>query len=141
MAVPSEQTAEAEQASVPTETSTDAPASAESTPEPAEQAASAEEAPSTVDADQQLSLFSDEPEMNPAQAKVIEQLSHLNLMGMTPMDVMSRSTSGNKIIEVSLRGRSYMPKIHELASVRPTKSRQVKWLNLRPSSEIGGKCR
>lgn len=40
--------------------------------------------------DQQLSLFTDEPEVTPAQAKVIDQLSHLNLMGMTPMDVMSQ---------------------------------------------------
>lgn len=69
--------------------------SQETTPEPATLPdASAKDTPSPAvkpaDTDQQLSLFSDEPEMNPAQAKVIEQLSQLNLMGMTPMDVMSQ---------------------------------------------------
>ncbi len=58
---------------------------------PADKAPAADVAPEEAPAtDQQLSLFNDEPEMNPAQAKVIDQLSHLNLMGMTPMDVMSQ---------------------------------------------------
>jgi len=97
VAVPSEQVSAVESTNAPTEAvTTSAPVetptttSAESTPTPAEQTTPAEVAPSTADTDQQLSLFSDEPEMNPAQAKVIEQLSHLNLMGMTPMDVMSQ---------------------------------------------------
>ncbi|KIO93503.1 DNA mismatch repair protein MutS [Levilactobacillus brevis] len=40
--------------------------------------------------DQQLSLFSDAPELSPAQAKVLEQISQLNLMGMTPMAIMNQ---------------------------------------------------
>jgi len=65
--------------------------SQEMTPEPAALPDTSTKAAVTpTDTDQQLSLFSEEPEMNPAQAKVIEQLSQLNLMGMTPMDVMSQ---------------------------------------------------
>ncbi|KRL94850.1 DNA mismatch repair protein MutS [Levilactobacillus hammesii] len=65
--------------------------SQETTPEPAALPDTSTKAAVTpTDTDQQLSLFSEEPEMNPAQAKVIEQLSQLNLMGMTPMDVMSQ---------------------------------------------------
>ncbi|WP_157054345.1 DNA mismatch repair protein MutS [Levilactobacillus paucivorans] len=61
-------------------TSVSAPSTSEKTTEP-----------EPIDGDdQQLSLFTDEPEVTPAQAKVIDQLSHLNLMGMTPMDVMSQ---------------------------------------------------
>ncbi len=60
-------------------------------PEPVTASATSEEAPAPADGDdQQLSLFTDEPEVTPAQAKVIDQISHLNLMGMTPMDVMSQ---------------------------------------------------
>ncbi|WP_203641755.1 DNA mismatch repair protein MutS [Levilactobacillus andaensis] len=44
----------------------------------------------TVATDQQLSLFTDEPELNPAQAKVLAQLKDLNLMGMTPMAIMNQ---------------------------------------------------
>jgi len=40
--------------------------------------------------DQQLSLFTEEPELNPAQAKVLAQISDLNLMGMTPMAIMNQ---------------------------------------------------
>ncbi|KRK39715.1 DNA mismatch repair protein MutS [Levilactobacillus parabrevis ATCC 53295] len=97
VAVPSEQTSETEKTSTPTESATTSPSvdtptevSAEATPTSDEPVAPAEGTPATAATDQQLSLFSDEPEMNPAQAKVIEQLSHLNLMGMTPMDVMSQ---------------------------------------------------
>lgn len=43
-----------------------------------------------VDQDQQLSLFTDEPEVNPTQAKVLAQLKDLNLMGMTPMAIMNQ---------------------------------------------------
>jgi len=35
-------------------------------------------------------LFSDAPELSPAQAKVLEQISQLNLMGMTPMAIMNQ---------------------------------------------------
>jgi len=53
--------------------------------------AKAEEPVTTQDdADQQLSLFTDEPELNPAQAKVLAQLKDLNLMGMTPMAIMNQ---------------------------------------------------
>lgn len=78
-----------------TETSDAAPTtqSAASAPESAAPApaSTAEATPESATAtDQQLSLFNDEPEMSPAEAKVIAQLSQLNLMGMTPMDVMSQ---------------------------------------------------
>ncbi|MFC6275675.1 DNA mismatch repair protein MutS [Levilactobacillus tangyuanensis] len=39
--------------------------------------------------DQQLSLFGDAADLTPAQAKVLKQISGLNLMGMTPMAVMN----------------------------------------------------
>ncbi|HJE87231.1 MAG TPA: DNA mismatch repair protein MutS [Levilactobacillus hammesii] len=79
VAVPSQTDVTATQ---PAPTAESAPKTATPTPE---ETATVDEA-----ADQQLSLFSDEPELNPAQAKVIDQLSRLNLMGMTPMDVMSQ---------------------------------------------------
>lgn len=46
--------------------------------------------PQPTDADQQLSLFTDEPEVDPTQAKVLAQLKDLNLMGMTPMAIMNQ---------------------------------------------------
>jgi len=58
------------------------PAVSEPTPELSESAE-----PTT---DQQLSLFTEEPELNPAQAKVLAQISDLNLMGMTPMAIMNQ---------------------------------------------------
>lgn len=89
VAVPSQTDATATQPAAATEPVGEPAPTAESAPKTAtptpEETATADEA-----ADQQLSLFSDEPELNPAQAKVIDQLSRLNLMGMTPMDVMSQ---------------------------------------------------
>lgn len=46
--------------------------------------------PQPTDADQQLSLFTDEPEVDPTQAKVLAQLKDLNLMGLTPMAIMNQ---------------------------------------------------
>lgn len=66
------------------------------TPEPTPPATSAQpatpvsEAQPVADTDQQLSLFTDEPELNPVQAKVLTQLKDLNLMGMTPMAIMNQ---------------------------------------------------
>ena len=89
VAVPSQTDATATQPAAVTEPVGEPAPAAEAAPKTA---TPTPEEPATVDevADQQLSLFSDEPELNPAQAKVIDQLSHLNLMGMTPMDVMSQ---------------------------------------------------
>ncbi|KRN01900.1 DNA mismatch repair protein MutS [Levilactobacillus senmaizukei DSM 21775 = NBRC 103853] len=49
--------------------------------------AASESAPTPVD--EQLSLFGDAADLTPAQAKVLQQISGLNLMGMTPMAVMN----------------------------------------------------
>lgn len=71
------------QVTVPVEPAQDtAPTPAAATPAQPESTAS--------DQDQQLSLFSDAPELSPAQSKVLGQLSELNLMGMTPMAVMNQ---------------------------------------------------
>jgi DNA mismatch repair protein MutS len=83
----------AEAPTQPTETPTPEPAKAD----PVSSAAAAPVEPAKTEtpvapvaADQQLSLFTDEPELNPAQAKVLSQISDLNLMGMTPMAVMNQ---------------------------------------------------
>lgn len=59
---------------------------------PTQQPASPEPEPTAEQpaTDQQLSLFTDEPELDPAQAKVLAQLKDLNLMGMTPMAIMNQ---------------------------------------------------
>ncbi|NLR31129.1 DNA mismatch repair protein MutS [Levilactobacillus tujiorum] len=78
--------AETSDAAPTTQSAASAPESAAPAP-----ASTVETSPESATAtDQQLSLFNDEPEMSPAGAKVIAQLSQLNLMGMTPMDVMSQ---------------------------------------------------
>ncbi|WP_125765743.1 DNA mismatch repair protein MutS [Levilactobacillus mulengensis] len=60
-------------------------------PEPVASEPTAEPSERTEPAtDQQLSLFTEEPELNPAQAKVLAQISDLNLMGMTPMAIMNQ---------------------------------------------------
>jgi len=64
-------------------------------PEPAVSESTQKPVPESVEptepaTDQQLSLFTEEPELNPAQAKVLAQISDLNLMGMTPMAIMNQ---------------------------------------------------
>jgi len=76
--------APAEPAQAPVSDSVVAQDVAASAPEPQEKATAISET------DQQLSLFSDAPELSPAQAKVLEQISQLNLMGMTPMAIMNQ---------------------------------------------------
>ncbi|MHA6972112.1 DNA mismatch repair protein MutS [Levilactobacillus brevis] len=76
--------APAESAQAPVSDSVVAQDVAASAPEPQEKATAISET------DQQLSLFSDAPELSPAQAKVLEQISQLNLMGMTPMAIMNQ---------------------------------------------------
>ncbi|TYA97592.1 DNA mismatch repair protein MutS [Lactobacillus sp. SL9-6] len=76
--------APAEPAQAPVSDSVVAQDVAASASEPQEKVAAVPET------DQQLSLFSDAPELSPAQAKVLEQISQLNLMGMTPMAIMNQ---------------------------------------------------
>lgn len=83
----------AEAPTQPAETPTPAPAKADPVSSAATapvESAKTETPVAPVATDQQLSLFTDEPELNPAQAKVLSQISDLNLMGMTPMAVMNQ---------------------------------------------------
>lgn len=59
-------------------------------PVPPEPTSTPEPAQPTSAADQQLSLFTSEPELDENQTKVLSQLKDVNLMSMTPMAIMNK---------------------------------------------------